>query len=315
MVTRNACLLAGVFLLLLSGCASPPQTRALLDSPSGIVSRHVELVEVPFFAQEDYQCGPAALAMVLNASGIKSTPEALMPEVYLPDRHGSLQVEMLSATRHHGAIAYQLAPNLQDLLVEVADGNPVVVLQNLGLSWYPVWHYAVVIGYDLDHAEIILRSGREQRQALPMNTFEYTWARAEYWAMTALPPNQVPATAEEYKFVSAVNALEKTGNPERAQTAYLAALKRWPNNQMAQMGVGNTAYRMKNLAQAEAAFRQVVSDHPDSVAALNNLAQALADQDRYADALPFAQRAVELGGPFRDIAKSTLAEIESKLKQ
>jgi tetratricopeptide (TPR) repeat protein len=105
------------------------------------------------------------------------------------------------------------------------------------------------------------------------------------------------------------------GDPERVQTAYLATLKRWPNNQMALMGVGNTAYRMKNLAQAEAAFRQVILKHPDSVPALNNLAQTLADQERYADGLPFAQRAVELGGPLMEISKSTLAEIEIKLKQ
>jgi tetratricopeptide (TPR) repeat protein len=253
--------------------------------------------------------------MALNAAGIKIKTEALVPEVYLPGRQGSLQVEMLAATRRHGAIAYQLAPELNDLLTEVADGTPVVVLQNLGLSWYPVWHYSVVIGYDFDHAEIILRSGREQRQLLPMSTFEYTWARGDYWAMTTLPPNRIPLTAEENKYVLSVSALEKTGDPERVQTAYLAALKRWPKNQMAQMGMGNTAYRMKNLPQAEAAFRQIILKHPESVPALNNLAQTLADQERYADGLPFAQRAVELGGPLMEILKSTLAEIENKLKQ
>ncbi len=315
MVTRSARLWVGVFILFLGGCASTPQTRILLDASSELLPRHAELAEVPFFAQEDYQCGPAALAMSLDAAGIKTTPEALVPEVYLPGRQGSLQVEMLAASRRHGVIAYQLAPDLRDLVAEVAAGTPVIVLQNLALSWYPVWHYAVVIGYDLDRAEIILRSGRERLQVLPMTTFEHTWRRGGYWAMVALPPGKIPNSAEEVSFVSAVSALEKIGYPERAQITYLAALKRWPGNLVAQIGLGNTAYRMKDLAQAEAAFRLAIQDHPDAVAALNNLAQVLADLGRDEEALSFARRAVALGGPLRDIAQATLSDIERRLRQ
>jgi ABC-type bacteriocin/lantibiotic exporter with double-glycine peptidase domain len=178
MSIRNARFLVGVFLLCLVACASPPQTRLVLGSPPASLPRHAELTEVPYFSQDAFQCGPASLAMSLNAAGIAVTPETLKPELYLPDRHGSLQVEMLAATRRHGAAAYQLAPELNDVLREIAAGTPVVVLQNLAFGWYPVWHYAVAIGYDLDRAEIILRSGPEQRQILPMRTFEYTWARS-----------------------------------------------------------------------------------------------------------------------------------------
>jgi tetratricopeptide (TPR) repeat protein len=268
-----------------------------------------------FFAQEAFQCGPASLAMTLNAAGIAVTPETLKPELYLPDRHGSLQVEMLAATRRHGATAYQLAPELNDMLREIAAGTPVVVLQNLAFGWYPVWHYAVAIGYDLDHAEIILRSGPEQRQILPMRTFEYTWARSGYWAMVVLPPGKIPETAEETSFIAAVSAFEKITDPERAQSTYIAALNRWPGNLSAQIGVGNTAYRLHDLAQAETAFRQAGHDHPDSVAAFNNLAQTLADQARYEEALEAAHRAVSLGGPLAQVAQETLADIESRMKR
>jgi hypothetical protein len=310
----NARLLAGVLILALCACATPPQTKALLDSPPGLLPRHVELTRVPFFAQEDFQCGPAALAMTLSAAGMVTTPDELEPEVYLPGRKGSLQVEMLAASRRHGAVAYQLAPQLNDVLSEVAAGTPVVVLQNLALSWYPVWHYAVVIGYDLEQREILLRSGREQRQVLPFATFEHTWARSDHWAMTATPPERIPQSAEAIRYIFAISALEKTGYPERAHIAYESALKRWPKNLEAQIGAGNTAYSMKAMPQAESAFRQAVQDHPDSVAALNNLAQTLIDQGRYSEALIFARSAVALGGPILDVARSTLNEIESKLK-
>jgi tetratricopeptide (TPR) repeat protein len=315
MSIRNARFLVGVFLLCLVACASPPQTSLVLGSPPASLPRHAELTEVPYFAQDAFQCGPASLAMSLNAAGIAATPETLKPELYLPDRHGSLQVEMLAATRRHGATAYQLAPELNDVLREIAAGTPVVVLQNLAFAWYPVWHYAVAIGYDLDSAEIILRSGPEQRQILPMRTFEYTWARSGYWAMVALPPGKIPETAEENSFIAAVSALEKISDPERVQHTYLAALNRWPGNLSAQIGVGNTAYRLHDLTRAETAFRQAAHDHPDSVAALNNLAQTLADQARYEEALEAAHRAVNLGGPLAQTAQETLADIERRMKR
>jgi tetratricopeptide (TPR) repeat protein len=314
MLIRNARLSVGVFLLCLGACANPPQTRLVLDSPPETLPRHAELSGVPFFAQDEFQCGPASLAMSLNDAGFVVTPEILKPEVYLPDRHGSLQVEMMAAARSHGAVAYQLAPALNDMLREIAAGTPVVILQNLAYGWYPVWHYAVAIGYDLDSAKIILRSGPEQRQLLPMSTFEYTWARSDYWAMVAMPPGRIPETAEEISFIAAVSAAEKFMEPERALDEYLAALKRWPANLTAQIGAGNSAYRLHDLSQAEKSFRQAAEDHPDSVAAYNNLAQTLADQARYEEALEAAKLAVGLDGPLLQTAQETLTEIERRMK-
>jgi len=314
MMAWNARFIVGVFLLSLGACATAPQTRLMLDSPPASLPRHAELSDVPYFAQDAYQCGPASLAMTLSAAGMAVTPDTLKPELYLPDRHGSLQVEMLAAARRQGAIAYQLAPDLNDMLREIAAGTPVVVLLNLGLSWYPVWHYAVAVGYDLDDAEIILRSGPEPRQILPMRTFEYTWARSGYWAMTALPPGKIPETAEATSFIAAVSALEKLSGPERVQSTYIAALERWPGNLSAQIAVGNTAYRLHDLTAAEKAFRLAARDHPDSVAALNNLAQTLADQAQYQAALEAAHRAVSLGGPLAQTAQETLDDIERKMK-
>jgi tetratricopeptide (TPR) repeat protein len=314
MLIRNARLSVGVFLLCLGACANPPQTRLVLDSPPETLPRHAELSGVPFFTQDEFQCGPASLAMSLNDAGFVVTPEILKPEVYLPDRHGSLQVEMMAAARSHGAVAYQLAPALNDMLREIAAGTPVVILQNLAYGWYPVWHYAVAIGYDLDSAEIILRSGPEQRQLLPMSTFEYTWARSDYWAMVAMPPGRIPETAEEISFIAAVSAAEKFMEPERALDEYLAALKRWPANLTAQIGAGNSAYRLHDLSQAEKSFRQAAEDHPDSVAAYNNLAQTLADQARYEEALEAAKLAVGLDGPLLQTAQETLTEIERRMK-
>jgi len=301
-------------LIWLGGCATP-QTQALLMTNSRQLSQLVELSEVPFYPQEVHQCGPASLAMVLNAGGVKVSPQDLIPQVYIPGREGSLQIEMLSATRRNGLLAYELKPQLEDLLVEVAAGSPVLVLQNLALSWYPVWHYAVVVGYDLQRGEIILRSGLDRRQVLPLKTFEYTWQRAGYWAMLALPPGRVPRTATEADYVSAAMALERTGQPKSAETAYESALNLWPGNLTARIGMGNAAYAQGNITRAEKAYRQATLDHPDSPIAFNNLAQTLADQDHYAEALVTANRAVSLGGAEQPAANDTLEQIKANMRQ
>lgn len=307
--------MAGIFLLMLGGCRTLPPPAALSEDMAAALPRQIELSEVPFFAQEDYQCGPAALAMVMKHAGLAVDPEVLKPEVYLPGREGSLQVEMMGATRRHGLVAYQMSPVLGEVLEEVARGTPVVVLQNLALDWYPVWHYAVVIGYDLNKKEVILRSGRERDQRISLVAFENTWARSAHWAMVAMPPEKVPYTATESRYVAAVNAFGKVGQLPASRLAYLSAKKRWPDSLGVSIGLGNIAYLMKRMDEAEAEFRAAVTAHPDSVAALNNLAQTLSDMGHDEEALVFVQRAATLGGPLHDIVLSTQASIERKLKQ
>lgn len=313
MFRAYASLMAGIFLLMIGGCRTLPPPAALSEDRVATLPRQVELFDVPFFPQEDFQCGPAALAMVMKHAGLVVDPDVLKPEVYLPEREGSLQIEMFGAVRRHGLVAYQMSPVLGEVLEEVARGTPVVVLQNLALDWYPVWHYAVVIGYDLDNKEVILRSGRESQQRISLVAFENTWARSAHWALVAVPPGKIPYTAKETRYVAAVNAFGRTGQLAASRTAYLAAKERWPGGLGVSIALGNVAYMMKRLDEAEAEFRSAVTLYPDSVAALNNLAQTLSDMGRDEEALGYVKRAAKLGGPLNDIVLSTQASIERKL--
>ena len=171
-----------------------PQTVALRTGWPAGVPQTVELAGVPFFPQDDYQCGPAALATLLAHTGVAVTPETLVPEVYLPARRGSLQVEMLAAARRHGRVSYVLAPRYADLLREVAAGNPVVVLQDVGML-ASEWHYAVVNGFDYPSGTVYLRSGTRPREEMSFTALERSWIQSGYWAMVAMPPGRIPATA------------------------------------------------------------------------------------------------------------------------
>ncbi len=84
-------------------------------------------------------------------------------EVFIPGREGSLQLEMVAAARRHGMLVYPLQGGLESVLEEVAAGNPVLVLQNQAFSWWPRWHFAVVVGFDRERRELVLRSGITRR--------------------------------------------------------------------------------------------------------------------------------------------------------
>ena len=313
---RNARGTAGVFVCagLLTGCAGLfPQTASLRDGlPEGL-PQQVELKSVPFFPQDEYQCGPAALATTLAATGVKVTPTQLVPQVYLPERKGSLQVEMLAAARRHGRVSYLLAPRFEDLLREVAAGNPVIVLQDqapLGS-----WHYAVAVGYDYDAGDLILRSGETERQVLSFPAHEFMWRRSGYWAMVAMPPDRIPATAEESRFLSAIAALERAGGAAAARVAYDTFLKRWPDNTGAAIGLANTHHAAGDLPAAESVLREAARRSPDSVIVLNNLAQTLSDQGRHEEALPFIERAKAAGGPYASAVEETRQSILERMKK
>jgi hypothetical protein len=242
--------------VLLAGCAAlVPQSAGIREQPPAGLPARAELREVVFHAQDEYHCGPAALAMALNAAGVDVTVDSLVEQVYLPGRKGSLQIEMLVAARRNGLVAYRLEPSLTDALREIAAGTPVVVLENYGFRVWPKWHYSVLVGYDLEKGELIRRSGLKPRQLMPFPVFEYVWSTDGHWAMVAVPPDRVPVTATETRYGNAVVALERSGQVKNAHVAYNAMLRRWPSSLLGLMGRGNTAYALKDIAAAEAAFR------------------------------------------------------------
>jgi len=308
---RRAALLLGAALLLLSGCAV--QTAALRRAPPPDIAPRVELAATPFFPQTEYQCGPAALATALGAAGLGADPVQLGEQVFLPARTGTLQIEMIAGARRQGAVATRLPTTLEALLRELQAGHPLVVLLNLGLSWYPLWHYAVVIGYDLGSGDMLLRSGTTERAVFPMSTFEHTWARAGSWAFVALPPGQWPATAEEAAAVDAAVGFERAAPPTQAVLAYRSALQRWPGNLSLQIGLGNTLYAGGDKAAAASAFEAAARDHPDNVPAWLNLASTQAELGQRDAALQSAQRAVEVAGAdWAERARALLQELQRR---
>ncbi|MHB8353059.1 MAG: PA2778 family cysteine peptidase [Burkholderiales bacterium] len=289
-------------LVALYGCAGlTPRPVGLPDAAA--------VPGVPFFPQEQYQCGPASLATVLQYSGVSVTPEALTPQIYTPSLKGSLQFDLLGATRHAGRIPYLIEPSLSALFQEVSAGNPVLVLQNVG-HFIHEWHFAVVVGYDFNTDQVILRSGGVRERHMTISKFDQSWADSDRWGFVAALPDHIPTSATEARYVPMLAALEPI-HPDVAQVAYQTSLARWPNSLVALMGLGNIAYLANHDQLAAQYFLEATQAHPESGEAFNNLAQAYARQGQWLLAQTAIQKALLLGGRHVAIYGKTRDEIEA----
>lgn len=271
-----AILLAGAGACGVSGCAPrAPLIAAQLDETA---PRSVELHSTPFFPQRRYQCGPAALATVLAASDITVSADDLVERVYLPESHGSLQTELIGTGRSFDRLPYRIDPELSAILGEVTAGRPVLVLQNLGLATLPVWHYAVVVGFDASADRLLLRSGTTERLSMTSHRFLQSWQRADRWAVVLLRPGELPTRAVRDRFLEAAAGLESARRYPAALAAYAAALERWPDSTTALLGIGNVHYRLGALPEAAAEYGRVLAIDAGHAVARNNLAQVLLER-------------------------------------
>lgn len=302
----------GLGLALLNGCAVNPKFDLAATAEDAGPRR---LESVPFFPQTDYQCGPAALAGVLGASGVRAAPEALAPQVYLPKRRGSLQVELLAATRRAGRVPYVLAGDPEDLIAQVEAGRPVLVLQNLGTPHFPRWHYAVLVGFDPGGNRVYLNSGRRSGLRQESGKFLRTWNWGGRWAMVALRPGVLPARAEPLRYAEAVAAFEAVAGAEAAERAWRAARKRWPDDARPHLALGNLAYAAGRHHTALSHYANGLTVKPGDPVLANNLASVLGTIGcpRAGEAV-LAAVAVGLPGdsPWRSAIAATKAELAAQ---
>lgn len=297
---------------LAAGCASRGPVLPDMVQQTGAASS-VELSRTPFFPQTKYYCGPAALATVLNSAGVEVGLDELGSRVYLPEKRGSLQVEITAAARHYRRMPYRIDSRLEALLAELRAGRPVLVFQNLGIRLIPVWHYAVVVGYDARDDTIILRSGRTERRVMAAGDFLDTWERADQWGIVVLRPGEMPANPDPGRYLSAVAAMEDLVSAELAVEWLAAARERWPGNALVHFAHGNNLYGMGDGAAAVNAFRRALSIDPSLLAARNNLAHVLSERGCQEEALAQIEQA--LAGQVEEGLRSTLEETRAEIRQ
>jgi len=276
---RRRALLLVVLASALSACRINPEIE--LDR---LASRPVDL-DVPHFPQTENQCGPAALAGLLAASGIEAEPAALTAQIYLPGREGSLQAELLAASRRVGLLPIIIATAASDLVAALEAGQPVLVLLNLGTRSAPIWHYAVVTGLKPRENLIQLNSGADEALEMAAGRFMRRWNWAGNWGIVVARPGQIPFGVGFSDYANAVAAFESVAGDGAARPAWHAAISRWPAKATPFLALGNQAYRRKDLQGALGHYRDGLAVDGSDPALVNNAASVLGEMGCRSSAL------------------------------
>jgi len=293
----------------LTGCSFPRQ--AVTDDKDSV---DIELTTVPFFPLEENHGGPAALATLLVSSDVVTLPDLLSPTLYIPKRHGALQLEIIATIRAFNRVPYQLGPTVEAIVDELRAGRPVLVLQNNGLQIWPVYHYAVVVGV-LRNGNLILRSGTTERRIMEQKTFFTSWEKAGKWAIVALKGNELPADRDITRYLTAVSRIEAIGNAQLAQECYRTILVSYPNNDLAVFGLANTMFAQADFVAAATFYSYLLHRDPARSEAANNLAESLAALNCHRQAIEFLDRylrAPEGQSPLQATLKRTREDIHAR---
>ena len=175
---REASLLLVVLLSSLCSCAGP--SSKLSGQPARVIDG------VPFFPQEEYQCGPASLAGVLNFYGWKVSPEEIAAEIFSRQAGGTLDMDMVFYAQKKGLRAEKYRGTFEDLQAQVNSRRPLIVLVDQGFWVYQSHHFMVVVGYD--EGGIIVNSGKEERKFIPRDSFLKAWEKTKFWTLRITPP-------------------------------------------------------------------------------------------------------------------------------
>jgi len=166
-----------VLLLALTGCA------AHAPLPGGFVppaSRRV-VPDVPFHAQDEFQCGPASLATALNALGDPVRPEEIAQAIYKDGARGTLNLDLALYPRTRGFATRWFAGGPGDIVSAVDQGRVLVVMLNQGVRRVAYNHFVAVTGYGPEG--VIVNDGYERGRVIPWQSFWNDWDDAGRWTL------------------------------------------------------------------------------------------------------------------------------------
>lgn len=236
-------------LILLLACVSCATRTPVTDKFQDKKELSYRIKDVPVIKQDDYHCGPATMAMVMQYHGGKQKPHELASGLFHKKLKGSFFPEMKARARSEGMMVLEVN-DLKKVFEEVRTGHPVIVLQNNGIKFFPRWHFAVLTGMDFDGPDVYLNDGNKKVNVDDMRFFERSFVLGGRRALVLLPPGILSATAGEIEHVEAALMLESLGKTQEAAVAYQSILKKWPQSELAALGAANSLYALNKKRQA-----------------------------------------------------------------
>lgn len=145
------------------------------------IEKTILINKVPFYPQEDYQCGPASLAGVMNYWGLDVKPEDIAKEIYSASARGTLDIDMLIYANKKGFQAQQYRGSWEDLKAKIDGGYPLIVLVDYGFFAYQANHFMVVVGYN--ETGVTVNSGKTEHIFIEKEKFLRSWGKTNYWTL------------------------------------------------------------------------------------------------------------------------------------
>lgn len=297
-----------VLLILATGCA--PKNPLPLGKNYSSSSTNV-----PFVSPRSQLCASTAIQMVsmywqAKMSYIpKLSGQELDGRTLIPAKGGTLQIELVAAARANGLIPYPLEPTFEVLFSELSAHHPVIVLVNRSYSWYQLWHYVTVNGYDADSRTVTIHFSDQPNEAVPIETFAALWKRSDNWGVVLLPPGELPVSISPKMFLRSAYEFEKTGMREESIVTYKSALSRWPDDVDILFALGTAYYYSNHLEEAEQSYRKILLIQASHPLACNNLALLLCHTSRSDEAMQILAKAVTDDVEIQKIIKATQEEI------
>lgn len=260
-----------LFFLLLTVCVSCATRTPVTDKLQDKEELSHRIKTVPVIKQDDYHCGPATLAMVMQYHGGSQTPEEMARDLFHRNLKGSFFPEMKARARSEGMMVLEVS-DLRKAFEEVRAGNPVIILQNNGISFFPRWHFAVLTGMNFDGPDVYLNDGDDKVNRTDMRLFERSFILGGRRSLVILPAGKLAATVKEPEHLEAATMLESIGKHREAATAYLAILQKWPQSLVGSMGAANTLYYLNEKKRAAEILIRATGHHPEVAMLWHNLA-------------------------------------------
>lgn len=259
-----------IFSLTLVGCASGLREYSQIGEIKKEYQSIKVLADFPFVLQEENYCGPATLSMAFKYYDHDIDQEEISKSVFLKEGEGTYQTLMLREIRKNGFYAININ-HYEDMIKEINNDSPVIVFHNLGFDWYPLWHYAIVYGYDLDKEIFYVHSAAEKAKEWEMDKFERSWRRGDNWAVVVNPVDKLSLTGSELEHMRSAAFIESFHGAEKAKIAYQKILEKWPNSLMANMGLGNVYLKENNKELALKFYLKAQKIDPENKVVKNNI--------------------------------------------
>jgi predicted double-glycine peptidase len=142
--------------------------------------------DVPFYPQEDYQCGPASMASVMNYWNVHADPDEIGKQIFSKSARGALTIDMMLYAKSKGFDAEQSKGSMEELKNSVDSGYPIIVLVDYGISVIQINHFMVVTGYNDDG--VIVHSGEFPNRFISWQDFLPAWKKTDYWSLLIKKP-------------------------------------------------------------------------------------------------------------------------------